>query len=121
MRIIERNPMLASNLKEFDNFNQMRKMILLQVIASIFLVIASNGWAGRDKFVRRVTLQHGSDPVFVPKGKIWKLEKLSPYISEKGIGTADVYVTGQICVGGKKDYTLYGKFDVLINEKSFPI
>ncbi|MCE5394170.1 MAG: hypothetical protein JJ693_06220 [Acidithiobacillus sp.] len=57
------------------------------------------------------------DNVVVPKGKIWEIRGLRPYESEKGIGTADIYIDGAIFIGHNRAYTIDGKFDICINEK----
>jgi hypothetical protein len=50
---------------------------------------------------------------------MWKVEGVRPYESKKGIGTADLYIEGQILIG---DFTVYGKFDLLLNRpQEFPL
>ena len=74
------------------------------------------------KFSRNITLESSQKAAKVPAKRIWKIEKLSPYQSEKGIGTADLYINGQLFIGQDRAYTVFGKFDITINTKqSSPI
>lgn len=58
----------------------------------------------------------------VPTGVLWRISRLEPYRSERGFGTADLYINGQVLVGGDKDYTISGEFDISINNaQQFPI
>ena len=58
----------------------------------------------------------------VPEGKMWKVSGLTPYVLEKGPGTSDFYVDGQIWVGDAKEYNISGNFEVLINRRQdYPI
>lgn len=66
---------------------------------------------GREFYLPTETAVHT-----VPENHIWKISGLSPYVSERGVGTADLYVKGQVQVGESRAYTMYGEFDILINE-----
>lgn len=57
------------------------------------------------------TLEAGNE-VTVPEGQQWVIDSFMPYESERGIGTADLYVEGNANVGGK--YSLSGKFDISV-------
>lgn len=50
----------------------------------------------------------------VPEGHVWKISGLSPYVSERGVGTADLYVDGQVQVGEDKAYAMYGDIEIVI-------
>jgi hypothetical protein len=71
---------------------------------------------------RSISLRSGSQEVVVPAGRLWKVEGLTPYESERGIGTADLYIDGQMFVGPDRDLNVSGKFDILINKtQKFPL
>lgn len=57
--------------------------------------------------------------VTVPENQQWIIEGFKPYVSEKGVGTADLYFDGSVLVENK--YNLYGKFDLTISGISSPI
>jgi hypothetical protein len=42
---------------------------------------------------------------------------MKPYESETGIGTADLYIDGQVQIGEDRGYTIYGKFDFTLGRK----
>src|SRR5689334_13915331 len=69
------------------------------------------------KFQRQFSVRNTDGKVKVPQQRIWKIEGLRPYESEKGVGTADLYIDGQILVGSDNAYTVQGKFDICINRK----
>lgn len=62
-----------------------------------------------------ITLGDGS--YVVPKGHVWKVSGLTPYESETGVGTADLYIDGQVQIGEDRGYTIYGKFDFSLGRK----
>lgn len=80
------------------------------------LLIAILCHAEEYQFMRSVRVEEGA-PIRVQDGRIWKVEGLSPSETERGVGTADLYIDGQIVIGKKKDYNIAGKFDILINRK----
>ncbi len=61
---------------------------------------------------RRTTLKSGNDYV-VPTDQEWVITEFSPYKSEKGIGTADLYIDGNVIIDSK--YSLSGKFDFTLS------
>lgn len=72
--------------------------------------------------VNEIVLTNQHESYVVPDGRIWKIDGLHPYKSERGIGTADVYIEGQVYIGEDKDYSLYGTFDLLISRlQKFPV
>ena len=72
--------------------------------------------------IRVVRLSGENAPHTVPEGNMWKVAGLSPYDSETGVGTADLYIEGSIWLGKGKSYNVAGTFDVLVNAKQdFPI
>jgi hypothetical protein len=98
----------------------MKKISLICILA-LLTIISCFAFANTDKG-KKITLTNSSGIVEVPKGRIWKIDGLSPYVSEKGVGTADIYIDGEIMVGKSRDYTIYGKFDISINKpQQFPL
>ena len=88
---------------------------------ALLVTVSSFAFANVNKG-KTITLTNSNGTVAVPEGRTWKVYGLSPYVSEKGIGTADLYIDGQIMVGKSKDYTVYGKFDISINKpQQFPL
>jgi|SRR5581483_5946570 len=69
------------------------------------------------KFQKQFSIKSMDGKIKVPKKRIWKVEGLGPYESEKGIGTADLYIKGQILVGPFGGYTVNGTFDISINRR----
>ena len=66
---------------------------------------------------QKVRIIHIEGPCVVPEGKIWKVTGLAPYESERGVGTADLYIDGQIWIGESKAYNISGKLEILINSR----
>ena len=56
-------------------------------------------------------------PHKVPEGMMWKVMGLVPYESEKGVGTADLYIDGSVWLGKGKSYNVSGTLEVLVNAK----
>ena len=66
---------------------------------------------------RTFTLRNSDPKRRVPEGRVWRVQGLAPYVSEKGVGTADLYVQGQVQLGTDRAYTVNGNFDLLINTR----
>lgn len=67
--------------------------------------------------VRVVQLSGENAPHKVPEGMMWKVMGLVPYESEKGVGTADLYIAGSVWLGKGKSYNVSGTLEVLVNAK----
>ena len=91
----------------------MKSLIILST--ALLLGISSATFAG-ENHDRNITISVDTGQMTVPDRRIWKVEGLSPYVSETGVGTADLYVDGQVQVGTDKDYTVNGHMDILINK-----
>lgn len=65
--------------------------------------------------VRVVLLSGENAPHKVPEGMMWKVMGLVPYESEKGVGTADLYIDGSVWLGKGKSYNVSGTLEVLVN------
>ena len=65
---------------------------------------------------RQFTLTTLDGECKVPPERIWKIEGLAPYKSEKGVGTADLLIHGEIFIGKDRGYTINGNFDIIINQ-----
>jgi hypothetical protein len=62
------------------------------------------------------------EEVVVPAGRMWKIERAELRKDEGGVGTADIYIDGEIFMGPNKDFTLNGRFDISFNKSvTFPI
>ncbi|WP_372717214.1 hypothetical protein [Immundisolibacter sp.] len=71
---------------------------------------------------KELVLTNLHDAYVVPKGRLWKIEGLKPVEFEKGIGTADLYIDGEVLIGEDKSYTIYGKIEISANPgQSFPV
>ena len=94
------------------------RLLVLVIVPLLFIGLAD----AADRGVKTVRLASGQDAATVPDGRAWKIEGLSPYKSENGVGTADLYIDGQVFIGSNKAYTVSGKFDVVIaNKQSSPL
>lgn len=94
----------------------------LWLLVCIALGVSAAPTQEKLKLERSVTLRSQQEPATVPDGRIWVVEALSPYKSETGVGTADLYIDGQVWIGANRDLNIAGKFDVLINvRQQFPI
>jgi hypothetical protein len=68
-----------------------------------------------------ITLTSDMGQVVVPAGRLWKVDAAPPR-TETGVGTADLYIDGEVFVGPSKDFTLSGHFDISFNtNRTFPI
>ena len=56
-------------------------------------------------------------PYVVPEGHVWKVERLDPYESEKGVGTSDLSIQGAAQVGQNRELNLDGTFDFTLGAK----
>lgn len=72
---------------------------------------------GSPRGARTFTLRSDNPERTVPNGRVWRVQGLAPYVSERGIGTADLYVKGQVQFGADRAYTVNGSFDILINRR----
>ena len=64
-----------------------------------------------------VTLTNAHEPYVVPEGHVWKVERLGPYESEKGVGTSDLSIQGAAQVGRNREINLDGTFDFTLGGK----
>ncbi len=97
--------------------NSPKLVIPMSILLLSTLLVSATGSSGARINKRKIALEAGGPELIVPKGKIWKVAGLNPYSSERGVGTADLYIDGQIFVGKDKAYTIHGKFDICINDK----
>lgn len=94
----------------------------LIILPAISLVLTSPSYCGEKNEkspqpVRQIRIESKLDaPLTVPAGRYWRIQELKPYESEKGIGTADLYIDGQILIGSNTAYSISGKFDISINK-----
>ena len=58
------------------------------------------------------SLEAGKE-VTIPDNEQWIINSFMPYVSENGIGTADLYVEGGAIIGEK--FSLSGKFDLSVS------
>src|SRR5215831_4820674 len=94
-----------------------RNVSILVIIVLITSLQLSAQTKSPYKFKRQFSIKNTDGKVKVPRHRIWKIESLSPYESEKGVGTADLYINGTTFVGTAGAYTISGKFDISINKK----
>lgn len=64
-----------------------------------------------------IQLISGHKPYVVPGGHVWKVERLDPYESETGVGTADLSIQGSVQVGQDRGLNIYGTFDFTLSSK----
>jgi uncharacterized protein len=57
-------------------------------------------------------LSSDNGEVIVPENQKWIIEGFRPYVSERGVGTADLYFDGSAQIDGK--YNISGKFDITV-------
>ena len=90
-----------------------------RVIALVFVTACTLMASCRSHLppVRVVQLSGENAPHKVPEGMMWKVMGLVPYESEKGVGTADLYIDGSIWLGKGKSYNVSGTLEVLANAK----
>jgi hypothetical protein len=66
---------------------------------------------------KSITLTNAHEPYVVPEGHVWKVERLKPYESEKGVGTSDLSIEGAAQIGQHRECNLDGKFDFTLGAK----
>ena len=62
-----------------------------------------------------IHLTNGHAAYVVPAGRVWKIERLSPCESERGVGTSDFYIEGAAQIGENRGYNLNGKFEITLS------
>ena len=64
-----------------------------------------------------IKLTNGHKPYVVPEGHVWKVERLVPYESGTGVGTADLSIQGSVQIGQDRELNIYGAFDFTLSSK----
>lgn len=99
-------------------------MMLRATICVIALCLSSLlAVAATAPTVTELVLTNHHETYVVPDGRIWKMESAPPWKGgDRGIGTADIYIEGQIFIGPEKDLSLSGTFDLVFSkQQQFPI
>jgi len=65
----------------------------------------------------QITLSKNHEPYVVPEGHVWKVERLSPYKSQKGVGTSDLSIEGAAQIGRNRECNLDGTFEFTLSGK----
>jgi hypothetical protein len=98
----------------------MRFVAVVGLVIGIWASIA--GVQGNGDSGKAISIDVATGEVVVPAGRIWKVDGLRPYESEKGIGTADLYIDGQVFLGPDQDLTVSGQFNISLSRKQhFPL
>jgi hypothetical protein len=94
----------------------MNKSVATGIAITCVIVLAVLGLSQADQAEgKHLLLRNIDDTVTVPAGKVWRIDGLEPWFTERGIGTADFYVKGQAFLGRDCAHTVSGDFEITIN------